>query len=92
MDRHVILGVHITDRATRASRVQEVLAEFAEHIRTRLGLHDVGPHGPSPSGVIVLDVVGDEGVLDRMAERLSAIGGVEVQRMVFTHPTGPDAS
>lgn len=85
MDRHVILGVHITDRATGASRVQEVLAEFAAHIRTRLGLHDVDPPGPSPSGVIVLHVVADDGALDRMVERLCAIEGVEVQRMIFTH-------
>ncbi|MBZ5589568.1 MAG: hypothetical protein LAO05_13480 [Acidobacteriia bacterium] len=85
MDRHVIFGVHLTNRLTHASRVQEVFTEFGEHIKTRLGLHDVGPHGSSPSGVIVLDVTGDDPVLDRMAERLAAIDGVEVQRMVFTH-------
>lgn len=85
MDRHVIFGVHLTNRLAHANRVQEVFTEFGEHIKTRLGLHDVGPHGSSPSGVIVLDVTGDDPVLDRMAERLAAIDGVEVQRMVFTH-------
>ena len=85
MDRHVIFGVHLTNRVKHASMVQEVFTEFGSHIRTRLGLHDVGPHGSSPSGVIVLDVTGDDRSLDRMAERLSAIEGVEVQRMVFTH-------
>ncbi len=85
MDKHVILGVHLTDRVRNASMVQEVLTEFGAHIRTRLGLHDTGVHGSSPSGVIVLDVTGDDRSLDRMAERLGAIEGVEVQRMVFTH-------
>ncbi len=85
MDKHVILGVHLTDRVRNAGMVQEVLTEFGAHIRTRLGLHDTGAHGSSPSGVIVLDVTGDDRSLDRMAERLGAIEGVDVQRMVFTH-------
>ena len=85
MDRHVIFGVHLTNRVKHAGMVQEVFTEFGAHIRTRLGLHDIGPHGPSPRGVIVLDVTGDDRALDGMAERLSAIEGVEVQRMIFTH-------
>jgi DUF1009 family protein len=67
MDRHVIFGVHLTNRLTHANRVQEVFTEFGAHIKTRLGLHDVGQS------------------LERMSQRLAAIEGVEVQRMVFTH-------
>jgi len=85
MDRHVIFGVHLTNRLEHATMVQQVFTEFGTHIKTRLGLHDVGPHGSSPSGVIVLDVTGDDTALDRMAQRLESIQGVEVQRMVFTH-------
>jgi len=85
MDRHVIFGVHLTNRVKHAGMVQEIFTQFGAHIRTRLGLHDVGPQGASPSGVIVLDVTGDDRALDRMTERLCAIEGVEVQRMVFTH-------
>jgi len=32
-----------------------------------------------------LDVSGDDQSLERMSQRLAAIEGVEVQRMVFTH-------
>jgi len=85
MDRHVIFGVHLTDRLAHANRVQEVFTEFGAHIKTRLGLHDVGAHGSSPSGVILLDVSGDDQLLERMSQRLATIEGVEVQRMVFTH-------
>ena len=81
----MIFGVHLTNRVKHAGMVQEIFTQFGAHIRTRLGLHDVGPQGASPSGVIVLDVTGDDRALDRMTERLCAIEGVEVQRMVFTH-------
>ena len=85
MDRHVILGVHLTDRVRQASEVQQVFTEFGGHIKTRLGLHDVGPGGSATTGLIVLELIGDTASFDAMAARLKALEGVEVQRMVFGH-------
>jgi hypothetical protein len=82
---HFILGVHITDRLREAVRVQGLLTEYGAHIKTRLGLHEIETGGPSPQGVVLLELVGDEQVCRNLAGKLSAIDGVEVQQMVFTH-------
>ncbi len=82
---HIILGVHITDRLKEAASVQKVLTEYGAHIKTRLGLHEVQPGTPSPQGIVILELVGDTQGCDALAARLSAIEGIEVKKMVFTH-------
>jgi hypothetical protein len=84
---HCFLGVHITDRLKEAVLVQQVLTEYGAHIKTRVGLHELEPGGTSPQGVVILEVVGDEQVRQGLAAKLNAIVGVEVQQMVFTHPS-----
>jgi hypothetical protein len=84
-ERHEILGVHITERLTRAGTVQAVFTEFGCNIRTRVGLHDTDGTVCSPSGVVLLEVIGPPSDCEALMARLGAIEGVEVQRMVFTH-------
>ena len=83
-DQHLILGVHITNRLTKASEVQAVFTQYGCHIKTRLGLHPVNDNYCSPQGVVLLEIFGDEAVCDEMAAKLAAIEGVEVQKMVFS--------
>ena len=84
--KHVVFGVHVTDRLRRAGDVQEILTEFGDHIKTRLGLHHVDENVCSPRGLILLEMHGDETQCQAMADRLAALDGVEVQKMVFDHP------
>ena len=84
-DAHVILGIHITDRLRRAGAVQEVLTAFGGHIKTRLGLHEIGVQTGSPNGLVLLEIVGPEKISRAMTRQLKAIRGIDVQRMVFTH-------
>jgi hypothetical protein len=85
MKKHLIVGVHITNRVKRAPEVQKVLTEFGCSIKTRLGLHEASATACSPSGLILLEMVGDDKASNRMARKLKAIEGVEVQKMVFAH-------
>lgn len=85
-EKHIILGVHITDRIREASEVQKVFTEFGCNIKTRLGLHHVTDDVCSPRGLILLELHGDEAVARAMSDRLSAVEGVQVQTMVFDHP------
>ncbi len=82
---HVILGVHVTDRAHHVPGVQAVLTEHAAAIRTRLGLHDAHGGFCSPNGLIVLELIGDESTTHKIIDQLGAIDGVEVRQMVFEH-------
>jgi len=86
MDKHVIMGVHITDRVKHAVDVQKVLTTYGRQIRTRLGLHETGPDATEPNGVLVLELTGRDETHRELGESLSSIDGVEVQTMVFDHP------
>ena len=86
MKKHLIVGVHITNRVKHVPEVQKVLTEFGCSIKTRLGLHEASATVCSPNGLILLEMVGDDRASNRMARKLKAITGVEVQKMVFAHP------
>jgi len=85
MDRHVILGLHITDRLKKSSEVQKVFSEHGCNIKTRLGLHEVNDRYCSAQGIVLLELYGADADLQSMEQKLVAIEGVEVQKMVFTH-------
>jgi hypothetical protein len=84
--KHVIFGIHVNDRVREVPDVQKMLTQYGCQIKTRIGLHHVEENLCSPRGLILLEMVGDEGLCNELAERLGAIEGVEVQRMVFDHP------
>jgi hypothetical protein len=86
MKKHLIVGVHITNRVKHVPDVQKVLTEFGCSIKTRLGLHEANAAVCSPNGLILLEMVGDDKASNQMARKLRAIEGIEVQKMVFAHP------
>ncbi len=83
--KHVILGVHITDRAQHVPSVQDLFTEYGCYIKTRLGLHETSDTFCSPNGLILLEMAGPDGVIDELMTKLGALQGVDVQRMVFEH-------
>ncbi len=86
LKKHVILGIHVTDRVQRAEHVQEALAAFGDAIRTRLGLHETQRGFCSPNGLILIELTDDLKKKAQLKTRLAAIKGVEVKEMIFTHP------
>ncbi len=84
-EKHLILGVHITDRVHHASQVQDVLTKYGCQIKTRIGLHDVDEASCSPNGLLLLEMFGDHSVCAEAAAKLNMIEGVEVQQMLFDH-------
>lgn len=84
--KHLICGVHITDRLQHAMEVQDILTGYGRYIRTRLGLHEVGEESSSPNGVLLLEFIGEETKFQEFALKLGKIEGVEVKQMVFDHP------
>ncbi len=86
LKKHVILGVHITDRIHHVDAVQHLLTEYGCSIRTRLGLHEADKGFCSPNGLLVLEMTDDEKTADQLAAKLNAVEGVEAKKMVFEHP------
>lgn len=86
MNSHIIIGVHVTDRNIHAGQVQEVLTEFGNLIKTRLGIHEVGEEFSSTNGILILELLDDEERAWQLIEKLRLIEGVEVKKMIFEHP------
>ena len=83
---HIIVGVHITNRVENAVAVQNVLTGFGTRIKTRIGLHETSSDCcGSPNGLVLVEFAGDEQSCREMTDKLTAIVGVEVKRMVFSH-------
>ncbi len=82
---HVIVGIHIQDRITRASEVQKILTQYGCTIKTRLGLHEVSGDVCSGNGVVLLELTGAQDQMDALIAALNATEGVDVQSMVFKH-------
>ncbi|NLX20464.1 MAG: hypothetical protein GXY55_02175 [Phycisphaerae bacterium] len=85
-DRHMVFGIHITERIRNAGEIQKVLTQYGCNIKTRIGLHHVDEKVCSPDGLILLEMWGDEGTCHEMAAKLEQLTGVEVQKMIFDHP------
>jgi ACT domain-containing protein len=83
--RHIVLGIHITDRVQHVRDVQEVFTKYGCSIKTRLGLHSVSENFCSPNGLVLLEMAGPEKPIFEMMDKLKAIQGVDVQKMVFEH-------
>ena len=83
--KHVILGIHIQDRAKDAVKVQKVLSENGCIIKTRLGLHEISEDFCAMGGVVLLELVGDDKACNALQQALTGMSGVEVKKMVFTH-------
>jgi hypothetical protein len=83
MAKRCILGALLTNRVTNATSVQSVLTECGCFIKTRIGLHEATDNICSPSGLIVLELIGDDAAFAEVEAKLGAVPGVEVQKMVF---------
>lgn len=82
---HIIIGVHVQDRIQHAQKVQQILTDYGCSIKTRLGLHEVNDNFCAASGMLLLEMIGEEGHIDHMVESLCAIDGVDAKKMVFSH-------
>ncbi len=78
-----ILGLNVYDRQKEAGEVQDVLTQYGCNIKMRLGLHDVTENYCSNSGIILLELAGDDDNKKQLEEKLSLIDGVDVQKMWF---------
>ena len=83
MDEIRIIGLHIFDRIKESNRTQLVLSKYAKLIKTRLGFHELSTDVCSRSGIIVLQLIGNNNECDVFEEELLSIGGVEVKKMSF---------
>jgi hypothetical protein len=83
MAKRRVLGVLVANRVVNASEVQQVLTEYGCNIKTRLGLHETDATSCSPSGLLLLELFGDETAQAELEAKLNNVKGLQIQKMVF---------
>jgi hypothetical protein len=83
MAKTTVFGVLLSHRINTACKFQEIITKYGCSIKTRIGLHDVSEGKCSPNGVILLEVIGDNGEITNLEKDLATIPEVKVQKMVF---------
>ncbi len=78
-----ILGIYVSDRLGAAINVQAILTKFGCSIKTRLGLHELTNDLCSTSGLIILELTGDQSEAIKLENELLKLSGVQVKKMVF---------
>ena len=78
MTRDVLLLL-VQHREDTAERVQKILTGWGCFIKTRLGLHDGVLEDCSESGLIFLELVGEENKHEELLRKLKLVKGVDAQ-------------
>ncbi len=84
MGNRIVIGLHVTNRVKEIPCVQSILTEFGCNIKTRLGLHQASDSTCSASGLLLLEMIGDDSRIAEMEIKLRGLEGLDVQKMVFT--------
>ena len=78
-----IFGIKLLNRVNTATDFQSIITKYGCSIKTRIGLHEVAEGVCSPSGVILLDVLGSDEEISALEKDILAIEGAQVQKMSF---------
>jgi hypothetical protein len=71
------------NRVETAVKVQDVLTKYGCHIRVRLGLHEAAVGGCTNSGIILLQLCGDDIPVKQIEQELKEIPDVKVKYMTL---------
>ncbi|HNW24513.1 MAG TPA: hypothetical protein PLE33_01455 [Candidatus Cloacimonas sp.] len=74
-----VVLVKVDQRSTEATKVQEILTKYGCNIRVRLGLHEVSNEFCANDGLVVLEVQGEQNILDNMLGELNALKFVQAK-------------
>ena len=83
MSKRCVIGILVTNRVENAAQIQKVFTECGCYITTRLGLHEVTENICSPTGLILLEIFGDEKAYAEVEGKLKEVKGLQVQKMIF---------
>lgn len=80
MKRTVML-IMVASRKESASKVQQILTGWGCMIKTRLGIHDGILDNCTETGLIILEIVGEEEKKVEMERKLNVIPGVIAKKV-----------
>ncbi len=84
MEKRTIVSVIILNRDDVAVKVQKILTAWGCMIKTRLGIHDGVLDNCTQTGLLILEMVGEDGKIDEFVRKLNLIDGVEAKSLTLT--------
>ncbi len=81
MRKRDIVAVLIESRSETAVNVQKILTGWGCLIKTRLGLHDGVLNKCSQTGLVILEMVGEDEKIDECVRKLNLIKGAQAKHI-----------
>lgn len=78
-----ILGISVGDRIKAVEELQQVLTNYADSIKTRLGFHELDKNVCSRRAFVLLELAGNPAVWNDLETDLKEIEDVQVKEMTF---------
>jgi hypothetical protein len=79
-----VMAIMVSNRKDSAEKVQKILTGWGCLIKMRLGLHDNVLDNCSDEGLLILELVGEEGKHKELAEKLNVLPGVQAKFMTLS--------
>ncbi len=79
--KKTVVVILVSHRNQAAANVQKVLTGWGCMIKTRLGIHEGILDDCSEKGLIILDLVGEEGKKEELVRKLNALNDVIAKRV-----------
>lgn len=81
MKKRDIVAVIVENRSESAVNVQKILTGWGCMIKTRLGVHDGVMDKCSQTGLIILEMVGEDEKIDEFVRKLNLINGAQAKHI-----------
>jgi len=78
MEKYVVI-IYQKNREETAVNLQSILTKYGCFIKTRLGIHDGVVNSCTPTGLIILETVGDVGSINKMTEEIKKLKDTDVK-------------
>lgn len=82
--KNTVMLILVDHRQEAAPMVQKILTGWGCFIKTRLGIHNGVLESCSPTGLIFLELVGDEEKHGELARKLNLVKGVKAKLVTMS--------
>jgi hypothetical protein len=83
MSKRNVVALLISTRNETAVNVQKILTAWGCMIKTRLGIHDGVLDKCSQTGLVLLEMVGEDAKIDEFVRKLNLVQGASAQRVTL---------
>ena len=86
MKKREIVALVIAARDQTAVQVQKIFTAWGCMIKTRLGIHDGVMDHCTQTGLMILEMIGDDDKVEEFVRKLNLVNGVQAKRLTLELP------